>query len=152
MMSKELINLLREQQKLEQKTIDSLSPMVSETKNSVIRLFLNRLVLDSMKHVDILQAAIDLNMGAVVSEIDKNRMRKGLIEHIENEKFMLKSIENVAAKVEEEKTKFLLQQIADDEKRHHQILKHLLKIVEEIENIRDEDWWGLYYDRAEWLF
>jgi len=150
--SKELISMLKEQQKLEQKTIDSLSPMVRETKNSVIRLFLNRLVLDSMKHVDILQATIDLNMGAVVSEIDKNRMRKGLIEHIENEKFMLKSIENVAAKVEEEKTKFLLKQIADDEKRHHQILKHLLKIVEEIENIRDEDWWSLYYDRAEWLF
>ena len=152
MVSKELISMLREQQKLEQKTIDSLNPMVSETKNSVIRLFLNRLVLDSMKHVDILQAAIDLNMGAVVSEIDKRRMRKGLIEHIENEKFMLKSIENLAAKVEEEKTKFLLQQIADDEKRHHQILKHLLSIVEEIENIRDEDWWSLYYDRAEWLF
>jgi len=152
MVSKELISMLKEQQKLEQKTIDSLSPMVRETKNSVIRLFLNRLVLDSMKHVDILQAAIDLNMGVVVSEIDKHRMRKGLIEHIENEEFMLKGIENLAAKVEEEKTKFLLKQIADDEKRHHQILKELLKIVEEIENIRDEDWWSLYYDRAEWLF
>jgi rubrerythrin len=152
MVSEELIKMIREQQKLERKTIDSLSPLVSETKNSVIRLFLNRLVLDSMKHVDILQAAIDLNMGAVVSQIDKHRMRKGLIEHIENEKLMLKNIENLAAKVEEEKTKFLLQQIADDEKRHHQILKHLLNLVEEIENIRDEDWWSLYYDRAEWLF
>jgi len=152
MVSEKLIKMLKEQQKLEQKTIDSLSPMVRETKNSVIRLFLNRLVLDSMKHIDILQAAIDLNMGVVVSEIDKHRMRKGLIEHIENEKSMLKGIENIATKVEEEKTKFLLQQIADDEKRHHQILKHLLKIVEEIENIRDEDWWSLYYDRAEWLF
>jgi rubrerythrin len=144
--------MLREQQRLEQRTIDSLSPLVNETKNSVIRLFLNRLVLDSMKHVDILQAAIDLNTGVVVSEIDKNRMGKGLMEHIENEKSMLKGIENLAAKIEDKRTKFLLQQIADDEKRHHQILKELLKIVEKIENIRDEDWWNLYYDRAEWLF
>ncbi len=152
MASEELIRMLREQQRLEQKTIDSLSPFVNETKNSVIRLFLNRLVLDSMKHVDILQAAIDLNMGVVVSEIDKNRMKKGLMEHIKNEESMLKGIENLAAKVEDKRTKFLLQQIADDEKRHHQILKELLKIVEKIENIRDEDWWNLYYDRAEWLF
>jgi len=152
MVSNELLDLLKRQQTLERETVDSLNPLVQSTKNSVIRLFLNQLVLDSMKHVDVLQAIMDLNAGAVVSDIDKHRMKRGLNEHVKGEEAMLRNIENIMDKVEDKKIRFLLMQMAADEKRHHKILEQLMKVVENIENIRDKDWWDLYYDRAEWLF
>ena len=152
MESGELTRLFQEHRALEQKTVESLSPMVSETRNSVVKLFLHRLVLDSVKHADIMQALIDLNTGAVVSNIDKHRMKRELKKHVENEEVMLNRVQNIIGKVEDERTRFLLQHIADDERRHHKILDQLLEMIEEIENIRDEDWWDLYYDRAEWLF
>lgn len=152
MVSDELLDLLKRQQALERETVDSLTPLVQSTKNSVIRLFLNQLVLDSMKHVDVLQAIMDLDAGAVVSDIDKHRMNRGLNKHIKGEEAMLRNIENIMGKVEDEKMRFMLKGMAADERRHHKILEHLMKVIETIENIRDEDWWDLYYDRAEWLF
>jgi len=151
-MDKELIGMLKEQQALEQETAKSISPLVNATKNSVVRLFLNRLVLDSLKHADLLQALIDLNTGAIVADIDKYRMKKELNNHVLNEKEMLSRAQAIISKVEDEKTRGLLRQIVEDEQRHHKILNELLRIIETIENIRDEDWWELYYDRAEWLF
>ncbi len=151
-MNTELIEMLREQREFEKETIDLLTPMVDATKNSIIKLFLNRLVLDSMKHVDILQAAIDLNTGAVVSDVDKKRMNEELERHIKNEAEMLYRIQTIMSEVEDDKTKSLLKEIVLDEKRHHEILKELMKIIERIENVSDEEWWDLIYDRSEWLF
>jgi rubrerythrin len=151
-MDEELMGMLKEQRAFEQNTADSLTASVNRTKNSIVRLFLNRLVLDSLKHADLLQALIDLNTGAIVADIDKYRMKKELSKHILNEKEMLSRAQKIVSKVEDEKTRSLLQQIVEDEQRHHKILNELLRIIGTIENIRDEDWWELYYDRAEWLF
>ncbi len=151
-MNEELIRMLKEQQAFEQNTADSLTASVNRTKNSIVRLFLNRLVLDSLKHADLLQALIDLNTGAIVADIDKYRMKKKLNKHTLNEEEMLSRAQKIVGKVEDERAKGLLRQIIADEQRHHKILDELLRIIETIENIRDEDWWELYYDRAEWLF
>jgi len=151
-MDEELIGMLKEQRAFEQNTADSLTASVNRTKNSIVRLFLNRLVLDSLKHADLLQALIDLNAGAIVADIDKYRMKKELNKHLLNEKEMLSRVQKIIGKVEDERMRGLLQQIIGDEQRHHKILNELLRIIETIENIKDEDWWELYYDRAEWLF
>jgi len=151
-MDEELIGMLKEQQAFEQNTAESLTASVNRTKNSIVRLFLNRLVLDSLKHADIIQALIDLNTGAVVSDIDKYRMKKELSKHVLNEREMLSRVQAIIGKVEDERTKGLLRQIIEDEQKHHKILNELLRIIETIENISDQDWWELYYDRAEWLF
>ena len=151
-MDEELIEMLKEHRTFEQNTAESLTASVNRTKNSIVRLFLNRLVLDSLKHADIIQALIDLNTGAVVSDIDKYRMKKELSKHVLNEREMLSRVQAIIGKVEDERTKGLLRQIIEDEQKHHKILNELLRIIETIENISDQDWWELYYDRAEWLF
>ena len=151
-MDEELIGMLKEQRAFEQNTADSLTASVNRTKNSIVRLFLNRLVLDSLKHADLLQALLDLNTGAIVADIDKYRMKKELSYHILNEKEMLSRAQAIVGKVEDERMRGLLQHIVEDEQRHHKILNELLRIIETIENISDQDWWELYYDRAEWLF
>ena len=136
-MDEELMGMLKEQRAFEQNTAASLTASVNRTRNSIVRLFLNRLVLDSLKHADLLQALIDLNTGAIVSDIDKHRMKKELNKHVVNEKEMLSRAQAIADKVEDERTKGLLRQIVEDEQRHHRILNELLRIIETIENIRD---------------
>lgn len=150
MSASELEKLLRDQMVLEKKTAEVLSSTVQNAKNSVARLFLNRLVLDSLKHADMLQALIDLNAGTIVTMVDKEEMKDSLERHVVQEKEMLDRLERILEKVEDPKGKSLLKQIAEDEKRHHRILDEVTKIVS-WRGATDEQWWNTI-DRAEWLF
>jgi rubrerythrin len=146
----ELEKLLREQMVLEKKTAEALGSTVQKTKNSIVKLFLDRLVLDSLKHADMLQALIDLNSGTLVTMVDKEEMKESLETHVLQEKEMLRRLENILEKVEDPKAKSLLKQIAEDEKRHHRILDEVTKILG-WRGATDEQWWNVV-DRAEWLF
>jgi len=150
MAAPELEKLLRDQMVLEKKTAEVLSFTVQKTKNSVLRLFLDRLVLDSLKHADMLQALIDLNAGTLVTMVDKEEMKDTLDKHVAQEKEMLRRLEQIIEKVEEPKAKSLLKQIAEDERRHHRILDEVTKIVS-WRSTTDEQWWNTI-DRVEWTF
>ena len=150
MSAPELEKLLRDQMLLEKKTAEVLGSTVQRTKNSIVRLFLDRLVLDSLKHADMLQALIDLNAGTLVTVVDKEEMESSLEKHVAQEKEMLSRLDRILEKVEEPKAKSLLKQIAEDEKRHHQILDEVTKIVN-WRSTTDEQWWNTV-DKVEWLF
>ena len=151
-MSNKLIDMFREQMMLEDATVEALTPLAEETKNSIFKMFLKRLILDSMKHSDILKALIELNTDVEISEVDKKTMKEALNKHIASEEKMLYRIQEIMNEVRDEKTLQMIREIVNDEKRHHDILNELLKMIEGIESIRKEDWWGLIYDRSEWLF
>jgi rubrerythrin len=150
MAAPELEKLLRDQMVLEKKTAEVLSSTVQRTKNSVLRLFLDRLVLDSLKHADMLQALIDLNAGTLVTMVEKEEMKDALDKHVAQEKEMLRRLEQIIEKVEEPKAKSLLKQIAEDERRHHRILDEVTKILS-WRSTTDEQWWNII-DKVEWLF
>jgi len=150
MAAPELERLLRDQMALERKTAEVLSSTVQRTKNSVVRLFLDRLVLDSLKHADMLQALIDLNAGTLVTMVDKEEMKDALERHVTQEKEMLNRLEQIIEKMEEPKAKSLLRQIAEDERRHHRILDEVTNIVS-WRSTTDEQWWNTI-EKVEWLF
>jgi rubrerythrin len=150
MMSKELIEMMRNQITLELKTAEILTPTVKATNNSIVKLLLHRLVLDSMKHADMLQSVVDLTEGKIASIAERDTMKRVLVEHVKNEKDMLNRIKKIAVKVEDAKVKALINQIVKDERMHHKILAQLLKIVE-WRSIEDEQWWN-FIDKVEWTF
>jgi len=150
MSGSELEKLLRDQMALEKSTAEVLSSTVQRTKNSVVKLFLDRLVLDSLKHADMLQALIDLNAGTLVTVVDKEDMRTSLEKHVEQEMKMLNRLEEILERAEDPKVKSLLKQIAEDERRHHRILEEVTRIVG-WRGTTDEQWWNTI-DRYEWLF
>jgi len=150
MTGSELEKLLRDQMELEKSTAGILSSTVQNTRNSVVRLFLDRLVLDSLKHADMLQALIDLSAGALVTVVDKEEMKTSLEKHIQQERMMLSRLEEILKRVEDPKAKSLLKQIAEDERRHHKILEEVTRIVG-WRGAADEQWWNTI-DRYEWLF
>jgi len=146
----ELDRLLKQQGQLEREVAKLISNTVKNSQNSVLRLFLDRLVLDSLKHADMIEALIDLRKGAVVSIVQREEMQKALEDHVVREKEMLARLDEILARVNEPKVKRLLEHIAEDERNHH-------KILDEVNNIlswRDatqEQWWNTI-DRIEWLF
>lgn len=150
MSGSELEKLLTDQMALEKNTAEALSSTVQRTKNSIVKLFLDRLVLDSLKHADMLQALIDLNAGTLVTVVDREDMKTSLEKHVEQEKNMLDRLEGILERVEDPKAKSLLRQIAQDERRHHKILEEVTRIVG-WRGATDEQWWNTI-DRQEWLF
>ncbi len=146
----ELDGLLQKQCELEKKVAKLLSETVETTDNSILKLFLDRLVHDSLKHADMIQALMDLRKGAIVSIVHKEGMEKALQDHIAREKQMLKALDEIIQHAHEPRDKILLQHIAEDEKKHHKILDEVTKILG-WKDTAQEDWWNSV-DRVEWMF
>lgn len=151
-LNEETVEILKKQKTFEDETVKRLTPFYNSTGNTVVRLFIHRIILDTMKHSDIYQALIDINAGAVVADIDKRRMAERLRTHIREEEEMLNRAIDISERMEDEKSRKLINYIIDDERLHHQLLGELLEIVKKVEGMSKEDWLELYYDRAEWLF
>ena len=83
---------------------------------------------DSQRHINILQAAIEVIQGEEIFIEDKKPLSETLRKHLELEKEALDNANRLMGKtwVEENKgLKGLLQIWRDDEKRHHSVLKEL---------------------------
>lgn len=152
MSSEEVTELMESQLEFEREVADGLAATANATRNSPVKLILNTLVLDGRKHAGIFEALIDLRSGAVVSDIDKVRMTEALNGHLMEEEEMLDRLREVLAKAEDERTKSIIRHVLNEEGRHHDMLRGLLEVVKGVEGMRDKDWWGLFYDRSEWLF
>lgn len=148
--SAELDRLLEAQYELEKRVAEMLSRTVEDTENSILRLYLNRLVLDSLKHADMIQALMDLRKGVALSISHRELMEESLEGHIAREEEMLRRLDGIISQVHEPKTKSFLQHIADDEKRHHKILNEVSQILTWRDSTQ-EDWWNTV-DRIEWTF
>ena len=142
-MDAKLLELISVQLAFEQSNATRLEPVIDETKNSLLKVPLNRIRWDTMKHAAIFQAILDLDKGQVIWEIDKNKMINELNYHISVEKKMIENIWNILEIAGDEKTKPLFQEILTDEKRHHRILISLKKIIDSID-VSKEDWVFFY--------
>jgi rubrerythrin len=58
---------------------------------------------------------------------------------------LIKKISDILPKVEDEKVKLLLDTVLADERRHHELLKMVLKILVKGETITEDDWWELLW-------
>jgi bacterioferritin (cytochrome b1) len=89
--------------------------------------------LDSQKHANILSAILTVLKGVppsktlwehrVDSYVDRFVVKKELEKHVEMETEVLNHVEDEIAQTQDEGFKLLLQHIAEDEKKHHKILK-----------------------------
>lgn len=100
-----------------------------------------------MKHLYSLQSALKLVQGSQVSEEESEEFKLLLKRHVALEDRMLEVLEEALDKVQDQRVKFLLQNLASDEKRHHNILTRLLQLLSKEEPLEDERWWDFFYRR-----
>lgn len=143
----ELVRFLKEQIEMENNIVYSLNKSLDNIKNPSVNGVLNGILLDSVKHAKMYASAVKLltEVGPALKEERLNEQRKLVKEHIEMEARLIKRISEKLPTIKNEKVKLLLEAILADERRHHQLLNEVLKILVRGETITEEDWWDILW-------
>ena len=127
---KEITKSLSEQLEIEGQLVGLYDEYERGTENKALRRVMQMFRLDSQRHINILQAVIDIIEGEDVLIEDKKELQESLKKHLELEAEALKKANNVLGKRminENQGLKMLLEIWRDDEKRHHKALQELAK-------------------------
>jgi hypothetical protein len=141
----EAIELLRNQIKTEGRLISEYKDFGANVVNVPVRRMLHMIMYDSYKHIEALQAAIDIIERKEVLKDDRKELREGLKRHLELEKESLKKAEKVLNYRWVKNIKGLNELIKgwrDEEKRHHQTLKNLSN--KPFIEIDKDDWMAIF--------
>ena len=143
----EFERMIEEQIENERNATGILYDSAKKTDNMVIRLMLNQLALESVKHEHMLKAILQLleSPSKEQFESESKGFRKVIEKHVEIERKMLEDFERIVDLTEDYRMRFILQNMISDEKRHHAIIKRVHELVCESEKVRDEKWWDFLF-------
>lgn len=143
---KDLVSFFREQTKFEGEIVKSINKALKGLKNPVVVSVLKGISLDSVKHADMYKAAESIvSVAPAMSEEELNHLNKVVKRHIEEEEKMMKRLRDAMKKTSNKKIEFLLESIAADEKRHHELLKTIMDTVVRGETITEDEWWEIIW-------
>jgi len=137
-----LIGLIRKQIEIEEDNVRQVSETEKKVDNAAAKMCLLEIQLDSQKHADILNGILEVLRGVppyktlwehrIESYIDPFVVKRELESHVKREDEMLKHVEEEIKQTKDEGIKLLLQHIADDERKHHDILEAIVKHLHRI--------------------
>jgi hypothetical protein len=128
----------------ERETVNHLSKTINKTKNNVIKILMQILLIDSLRHEKILEIVLSIPKVSKLESSEISEVTQHLKEHVEEEKAMMENYENLVDKVEDKRIRFLLENIITDEKRHHNIVERITELVADSET-SDDAWWDFLY-------
>ncbi|MDH5754612.1 MAG: hypothetical protein OEY95_05365 [Candidatus Bathyarchaeota archaeon] len=139
--------MIEERIENEKKAVRLLQDSMKKTNNAVIQLLLNQLALDSIKHEKMLRAVLQLLEFPSKEQFkcEGEEFRKVIEKHVEVECEMLEDFEKIVDKTEDNRIRFILQDIISDEKKHHAIMKRVHELVCESEKVKDQKWWDFLF-------
>lgn len=128
--------MLEKNWELELKNVQMSKEKEEQLKSAGAKLMLYQIRMDSTKHAKILQTLIDTikegtpeylwdyRIDRYVGQVATERL---LQKHVEIEEEMIQRHEAAIKKTDNPGIQMILQHIVDDEKRHHQMLKDVIK-------------------------
>lgn len=125
----EAAEILREQLGVEGQLVGLYEESEREVSNKAVKRVMQMFRLDSQRHINIIQAAIEIIEGEDVFLEDREPLRESLKKHLELEAEALKKANMLLRKqwIDETKgLKNLIELWRDDEKRHHKSLKEII--------------------------
>jgi len=143
----ELISFLKKQIDLEKMIVEEGNRSVKGVKNVLVRELIRGIALDSMKHANMLEAMIALISGAKIflTEEESERIGAQIKRHIELEKQAIETYSTLLEHITDERTRLLVDYILKDERRHHELLRKIDRIIVEAETLREEDLWEMVW-------
>ena len=124
----EVVEILEKQLMTEGELIGLYEKQERETDNKALKRLMQLYLLDSQRHINILQAAIEIIRGEELFIEDRAPLAGTLGKHLELEKNALDNANKILNKIwidENKGLKGLLELWRDDERRHHGGLKDL---------------------------
>jgi rubrerythrin len=141
-MDDKTLEMVKAQKDFEDETVKKLTPLYNSLKNPLVKLFIHRIILDTMEHSDLYQTLIDLNERALVGDADRKIMKETLTTHIKEENKMLNKAIELSMSIKDRNIWKIIERIVEDERRHHQILQELFTIIDQ----EGKDWNVYLYD------
>ena len=138
-----LENFINRQVELEEKIVKLVGKVTENVKNLLVKILLQSIGLDSQKHADMLRAILALlkRETPFISEEERKSVSNQIKEHIELEKKAIETYSEIIEKTDDKKIKTILQYIIEDEKRHHEMLLKIDKLIVKPETLKEEDFW-----------
>lgn len=146
----DLVEFIKKQIEIEHSIVDSLNEALKDINNQPVKGVLHGISLDSAKHTEMYEAALNLlaSVPRALSQEQLDKQKSVVEKHIRMEAELIEKISAMLPKVADEKVKFLLTAILADERRHHELLKHVLETIVRRETITEEDWWKLIWENV----
>ena len=146
--SDDIVSYLEKQIEVEKRIVESINDGLKLVANPAVKGCLKAISLDSVKHAELYSAALKLLEGAVpdiaqeLTSQDVDDQRRLVERHIQMEAELMKTLEDLIPKVRNEKLILLLNVILEDERRHHDLLKKIQRILVNREAV-SEEWWDI---------
>jgi len=132
-----LVKLIKQQIEIENEHVKHITELEKTVDSAAARLLLLEMKFDSQKHAGILEGILQVLAGIppsktmweyrVESYVDQLTVRKALEAHVKMETDVLNHVHEEIRQTDDEGIKLLLQNIAEDEKKHHKILEIIVK-------------------------
>ncbi len=112
-----LLDFLKNQITVENEIVASLEKALVGMKNPAVKGVLKGVSLDSVKHAELYTSAITLltNASTALTQDNLDEQRELVKKHIEIEAKLIKKLQEMIPKIENEKVVFLLKAILEDE-------------------------------------
>ncbi len=78
-----------------------------------------------------------------LTEEERSRVGDQIKKHIELKKKTMEAYSSLLKELEDKRMRLLVSYILEDEKRHHELLLRIDKIVVEAETLKEEDMWDM---------
>ena len=131
----DVVELLKEQKKIELSHVEHLGKSVEELKHPMVRIVLESIIHDSQKHAAIAQALIDVEAGATPMKLDVDMgpavsLHQNIKQHVRVEEDMIKTLGEITGLVKDDRVKSFLDYWVAEEKRHHKMLSELSNLID----------------------
>jgi rubrerythrin len=125
MVDEKVIEQLRTWIEVEEEVVYNIGRVRAESEGTIPSLLLYELVADSTKHINILNAIIDILEGRFKESTGNEVSYDFIKDHIETEKTALQFADRLRRETDNEDVKLLLSHIMEEEQRHHDTLIHI---------------------------
>jgi hypothetical protein len=132
-LQQQIVSMMKRWQKIEDASVSSTGMIMEKTDNPIVRLTMEIIQRDSQMHYRIqewIADSLELKTVSLTPE-ELNRVWTMIENHIELEKKTLQMAKEALSALEGKKMvvqEFLLNYLAEDEKKHNNLLGHLEKI------------------------
>jgi rubrerythrin len=145
---KEVIDLLKEQKKLELGHVEVLSESIKDLSHPMAKVILEAIIQDSRKHAAIAQALIDVGAGEIPTKMDMDmgpavNLHQNIKLHVRVEQDMIKMLGEIDNLVKDDRVKAFIHYLIDEEKRHHQLLNELSNLIDR-DSVSIDEYVGLF--------
>jgi len=144
----DVIDLLKEQKKLELSHVEVLSESIKDLKQPMARVIIEAIIQDSKKHAAIAQALIDVGAGEAPMMMDVDmgaavNLHQNIKQHVRVEQNMIEMLGEIDAMVKDDRVKTFINYWVEEEKRHHQLLKELSNLIDR-DSVSLDEYVGLF--------